>query len=134
MQTAFAERLKQAVDEAGFTGKDWPEKRLASEFHVTPQALSKWLKGETMPTPTHAQQVATRLGVRRAWLIDGELPMRAIEVDLAEGASSYRAQKDSLSLSGEEFRLLNHYRGLPRGLQQRLLDFLDELASSSSRR
>ena len=127
VQTGFAERLKLALDEAGFVGPAWPDKRLAREFEVTPQALRKWREGESMPTFSHAQLVASRLGVRRAWLIDGEAPMRAFQADLAEMPPGYASQPDTLSLSGDEFRLIRHYRSLPHGVQQRLLALINEL-------
>lgn len=134
MQAEFAERLKLALDEAGFVGPAWPDKRLAREFEVTPQALRKWREGASMPTFSHAQLVATRLGVRRAWLIDGEVPMRAFQADLAELPPGYASQPDTLSLSADEFRLIRHFRSLPQGLQQRLLALIDELGEEQQGR
>ncbi len=89
-------------------------------FGVSPQAVRKWLEGEAMPVSSRAPMIAERLGVRRAWLLDNELPMRAIQTDMAELASGYVSQGDGLSISGEEFRLLSHYRKLPRNLQEAL--------------
>jgi transcriptional regulator with XRE-family HTH domain len=112
----FAERLKLALDEAGY--RDSRLKELGSLFSVTPQAVRKWLHGEAMPTAEHAPLVAERLGVRRAWLLDNELPMRPSLVDMAEHGSRYAASEpEALELSKEEFRLLTAYRSLPRSLR-----------------
>lgn len=132
MHAEFAERLRLALDEAGFS--DWSHKRLAGQFDVTPQALRKWLAGEAMPTATHAQMVAARLGVRRAWLLDNEAPMRAFRAELAEAPPGYAAQQDVLSLSGDEFRLVRRFRGLPQGVQRALLILVDSMGDEPCER
>lgn len=112
----FAERLKLALDEAGY--RDSKLKELGALFAVTPQAVRKWLHGEAMPTASHAPMVAGRLGVRRAWLLDNELPMRPPLVDMAEHANQYAAAgSEAVELSKEEFRLLVAYRSLPHPLR-----------------
>lgn len=125
LHAEFAERLRLALDEAGFRG--WSRKKLGAQFGVTPQAFSKWMSGDAIPTPRHAQHLAHIVGVRRAWLLDGEEPMRACQADLAERSQGYSAQSDVLSLSSDEFRLLSRYRQLPRGVQQSLLGLVSEL-------
>lgn len=119
----FAARLKQALEEAGY--RDYQLKELGTMFKVTPQAFRKWLDGDAMPVSKRSPEVAKLLGVRRAWLLDGELPMRPLNADLAEHARSYSTQSDDLSISGEEFRLLNNYRKLPRKLQDMLGKFVE---------
>jgi transcriptional regulator with XRE-family HTH domain len=122
MHAEFAERFRLALDEAGY--RNYTLKKLATMFRVTPQAVRKWKEGESMPVSSRAPRVAELLGVRRAWLLDNELPMRAINTDMAELPSAYAAQGDGISISGPEFRLLANYRKLPRDLQ----DALDALA------
>lgn len=123
----FAERLKQALDEAGY--RDRKLKELGALFAVTPQAVRKWLHGEAMPTAEHAPLVAERLGVRRAWLLDNELPIRP-QLDMAEHSGSYAAAAPEVtSLSKEEFRLLSAYRSLPRSLRV----VVEQMAEAMSR-
>lgn len=119
----FAERFRQALDEAGFG--DHQLKELGRLFKVSPQAVRKWLDGEAMPVSRRAPEIARVLGVRRAWLLDNELPMRPLKADMAEARGSYSAAKEALSISMEEFRLLSAYRALPRALQQSFLGLLD---------
>lgn len=122
VREGFAERLKLALGEAGY-GKT-QLKELGALFGVTPQAVRKWLAGEAMPTAEHAPLLAERLAVRRAWLLDAELPMRPRLADMAaELGQDYEAE--ALSLSKEELRLLLAYRSLPRHLR-RLVEQLAE--------
>ncbi|MES2625555.1 MAG: helix-turn-helix domain-containing protein, partial [Pseudomonadota bacterium] len=107
VREGFAERLTLALDEAGYNIRQ--KKTLGSLFSVTPQAVSKWLSGEAMPSAIRARTVAEKLGVRRAWLLDNELPMRAHAADMKETGRNYSAQ-EGFSLSGEEFRLLVNFR------------------------
>lgn len=113
VREGFAERLKLALEEAGYGESQ--QKELGRLFSVTPQAVRKWLAGEAMPTAEHAPMVAEKLCVRRAWLLDNELPMRPRLGDMAEFGQDYAA--DALSLTREEFRLLLAYRSLPRRLR-----------------
>lgn len=130
MHAEFAERFRLALDEAGY--KNCKPKELAARFKVTPQALRKWLDGEAMPASSRAPLVAEVLGVRRAWLLDNELPMRAIQTDMAELPSGYRAQGDTYSISAEEFRLLDRYRRLPRPLQEAVVTIVDRIEAGLS--
>jgi transcriptional regulator with XRE-family HTH domain len=111
IREGFAERLKLALDEAGYSIRE--KKNLGLLFSVTPQAVSKWLAGEAMPSAIRARAVAETLGVRRAWLIDNELPMRSHTADMAETGHGYAAQ-EGFSLSSEEFRVLTNFRKLPK--------------------
>lgn len=114
VREGFAERLQLALEEAGYGESQLKE--LGRLFAVTPQAVRKWLAGEAMPTAEHAPLVAEKLCVRRAWLLDNELPMRPRLGDMAEFGQDYAA--DAFSLSREEFRLLLAYRSLPRRLRK----------------
>ena len=126
VREGFAERLKLALEEAGYSIRE--KKTLGTLFSVTPQAVSKWLAGESMPSATRAGSVAEKLGVRRGWLIDNELPMRSHAVNMAEAGRSYAAQ-EGISLSGEEFRVLTTFRKLPkasRSLVEQLVQILSQ--------
>lgn len=128
MHTEFAERFRLALDEAGY--KNCTLKKLALMFKVTPQAVRKWKEGESMPVSSRAPMVADQLGVRRAWLLDNELPMRATQTNMAELPPGYAANGDFFSISGEEFRLLNHYRQLPRTLQEALASLAERMQAA----
>lgn len=131
MHAEFAERFRLALDEAGYA--DYTLKKLASRFRVTPQAVRKWKEGESMPVSSRAPLVAEVLGVRRAWLLDNELPMRAITTDMAELPPGYAASDDAFSISGPEFRLLSNYRKLPRELQESLAALVDRMEAALPR-
>lgn len=117
----FAERFKLALDEAGFD--DYRE--LGAMFGVTAQAVRKWRDGDAIPTSEHAPIVAEKLGVRRAWLLDGELPMRPRVVNVGEKGTSYAA--DELSISKDEFRFLSDYRSLPHAMRVALDQLIDAM-------
>jgi transcriptional regulator with XRE-family HTH domain len=131
VREGFAERFKLALDEAGYGNSQLKE--LGTLFAVTPQAVRKWLLGEAMPTAEHAPLLAQKLGVRRAWLLDNELPMRAQVLDMAEKGSPYASSDESLSISREEFKLLTDYRSLPRNLRV-LVEQLAEAMKKEFRR
>lgn len=127
---AFAARLRQALDEAGY-GKA-QLKEIAGLFEVTPQAVRKWLSGESLPSSTRAGAVAALLGVRRAWLMDGEPPVRLTRISVGEQGNIYsRGEEALLSISGSEYRLLQNFRRLPRPVQQAMEVLLKELAAGN---
>jgi transcriptional regulator with XRE-family HTH domain len=134
VREGFAERLKLALDEAGYSIRQ--KKTLGTLFSVTPQAVSKWLAGEAMPSAVRARGVAEKLGVRRAWLIDNELPMRSHTADMAAEAGHNYAAQEGISLSGEEFRILANFRKLSkpsRGLVEQLVQTLAQLQQKKSK-
>lgn len=124
----FAERFKLALDEAGFD--DYKE--LSAMFGVTAQAVRKWRDGEAIPTAEHAPVVAEKLGVRRAWLLDGELPMRPRVLDMSEKNPNYAA--DSLSISKDEFKFLSDYRSLPHSMRVALGQLLETMKREIKRK
>lgn len=123
----FAARFQQALREAGHG--DLQQKELARLFGVTGTAVRKWKEGEAMPSSKRAPQVAHTLGVRRAWLLDGELPMRPHQGRLdstAEAGKSYSRQEADFSLTSEEFRLVSNFRKLNSGLRRAFSKLLEE--------
>ncbi len=131
VREGFAERLKLALDEAGYSIRQ--KKTLGTLFAVTPQAVSKWLAGEAMPSAVRARAVAEKLGVRRAWLIDNELPMRSHSVDMAETGHNYAAQ-EGISLSSEEFRVLANFRKLPKPSRSLVEQLVQALAQPQQKK
>ena len=131
LREGFAERLKLALDEAGFSIRH--KKALGTLFSVTPQAVSKWLAGEAMPSAVRAGSVAEKLGVRRAWLLDNELPMRAHVTTMAETGLSYASEK-GFSLSNEEFRIVVNLRKLTKPSRHLVEQLVQTLAQFQQRK
>ena len=131
VREGFADRLKLALKDAGH-GAD-QQKELGVFFGVTSQAVRKWLRGEAMPTSEHAPLVAEKLGVRRAWLLDDELPMRPRLANMAEKGSGYTTAED-FSLSREEFKLISDYRSLPHSVRGTLEQLLETLKKELKRK
>lgn len=103
--------------ESGITDK----KELGALLGLTAQAIRKWCEAESIPTAEHAPRLAEVLGVRRAWLLDGELPTRPLS--MAERSTGYAA--DDASLSPDEFRLIANFRSLPHELRAPFAQLLE---------
>lgn len=127
----FSKRFRQALNEAGH--KKTRLQDLGALFEVSSQAVRKWLNGEALPNSSRAPLIATKLGVRRAWLLDGELPMRSIQLQVKESQASYGRAKQSqaLTISADEFQLLSNYRSLSKSLQKSLHKLLSDINSDT---
>lgn len=112
--------------ESGITDK----KELAALLGVTAQAIRKWCEAESIPTAEHAPRLAEVLGVRRAWLLDGELPMRPLS--MAERSTGYTS--DDTSLSPDEFRLIANFRSLPHALRTAFAQLLEAQKADQKRK
>ena len=117
-----------ALEEAGLRDM----KELATALGITAQAVRKWREGDSIPTAEHAPLLAEKLGVRRAWLLDGELPMRPRVVNMGEKASSYASEE--FSISKDEFKFLSDYRGLPHGMRTALEQLLEVMKKELRRK
>lgn len=128
---AFAERIRQALNEAGYGRAQLKE--LGQLFEVTPQAVRKWLSGDSVPSHTRAVKIAQILGVRRAWLMDGELPVRLAEISVREESNIEYSKIDEtmLSISGNEYRLIQRFRSLPNDLQNAVETIVEEVSRST---
>ena len=121
VRQAFAARFRQALADLGYSASE--QKAMRQLFDVSPQAVRKWAEGQSMPSTAHMPQVAAVLGVRRAWLQDGEEPATISKVSIAESTAGY-ASGETLDISGDELTLLQSYRRLTsqqRDLIQKLL-------------
>ena len=130
----FAARLQLALEEAGFGKSQLNE--VAKAFGVSSTAVRKWLDGESMPVSKRAPGMAALLGVRRAWLLDGELPMRPRPVNLkrtAEAGKNYSSDDAELSISSDEFRLLSHYRKLSKPMQHAFGELLERTMQETNK-
>jgi len=107
----FAKRFRQALTELGYSPNN--QKAMRDLFGVSGQAARKWAEGQALPTPARVPQIAEILGVRRAWLLDGEGPMRPTACTVAEERSPYQnSSLGEITISAEEFTLIHLYRKL----------------------
>jgi transcriptional regulator with XRE-family HTH domain len=109
VRQAFAKRFRKALSELGYSASD--QKEMRRLFGVSAQAVRKWAEAQSLPTATRLPQVASVLGVRRAWLQDGEEPMYPVLAKIKEDNSGYK--KDSeIGISADELKLLHLYKRL----------------------
>jgi transcriptional regulator with XRE-family HTH domain len=106
VRRAFAKRFRQALAELGYSPTE--QKRLSTLFGVSGQAVRKWVEGEALPTSSRMPKVAAVLGVRRAWLQDGEGSMRPV-VGRVENQGD---RAEEVSLSASEVGLVRVFRKL----------------------
>ena len=111
VRKAFSSRFCKALNELGYSVNNG--KKMKELFGVTRQSACKWADGSTMPAMARMPAVASALGVRRAWLQDGEEPMRPVI-----GEFSNEAQEDGgglqelFRMEEAEVKLVCTYRGL----------------------
>ena len=71
----FAARLHKACDIAGLPKGRGRRIRLAELFHISGEAVRKWLDGTSIPNTKRIPEIANKLGVRGEWLLTGSGPM-----------------------------------------------------------
>ncbi len=76
---AFAERLREAAAARGLSGN-----ALAAESGIRQSTISRAMRGESVFRMAAARAVAEALGVRVAWLLDGDGP----PPEMASGATA----------------------------------------------
>jgi len=129
----FSERFKQALDEAGLGPKsETTQKELGRLFGVSGQAVKKWLDGDSIPAAERAPVVAKQLGVRRAWLLDNELPMRVLNSAITEDGKHYGSVPDH-DLTYEEQQVLLFYRRLNKKMQKNWLKLLKDFVETTEK-
>jgi len=107
----FAERFRQALIELGYSPNN--QKAIGNLFGVSGQAARKWAEGSALPTSARLPHIAEVLGVRRAWLMDGEGPMHPTTFKVSEKAPYAKDRSDTeMSVSVEEIKLIHEYRSL----------------------
>lgn len=132
VRQAFASRFRRALAEMGYTAKE--QKAMSKLFGVSGQAVRKWAEGDAMPTPSRMPHVASVLGVRRAWLQDGEEPMRPVVTRVADQAGDYDSARSSeMSLAGKELRHLLLLRSLSSRQRQIIEELVNLLAEHRDR-
>ena len=93
----FSRRLRESLRRAG-TPAEGPTE-IAREFNlryhgtpVTPQAVRKWLKAESLPSQDKIRALAFWLGVSPAWLRFGEsdAKRRRVQAGVRQDVAAYR--------------------------------------------
>lgn len=126
VRQAFAARFRLALAELGYSASD--QKEMRRLFDVSAQAVRKWAEAQALPTTARLPQVASVLGVRRAWLQDGEEPMYPVLAKVGE--ENYRYKKDNeVGISVDELKFLHRYKRLSAkqrdSIQQIMAAFID---------
>ena len=126
VRQAFAARFRLALAELGYSASD--QKEMRRLFAVSGQAVRKWAEAQALPTAARLPQVASVLGVRRAWLQDGEEPMFPVLAKVKENSSFYQ-EDNELDISLDELKLLHLYKRLSakqrNSIQQLMVLFVD---------
>jgi hypothetical protein len=118
----FAERLRQALTassvetEAAVLHRAFNER--SQQPPVTVHAARKWLMGESIPTHSRLQALATLAGVSASWLRFGE-------------ATDDKASK---SLSAQEQLLVTNFRKLGRDEQRHISAIVRSLSMATRRK
>ena len=102
----FAQRLKEALGDAGENTARGAGVALARRYKSSVVTANAWLKGEHMPSPERARLMAADLGVTFDWLYFGNPPKRA----LREPAAEYDIAEATIALNARERALLAAYR------------------------
>jgi transcriptional regulator with XRE-family HTH domain len=124
---AFTQRFRQALLELGYSHRE--QKRLGELFGVSGQAVRKWAEGEALPTSARMQQVAAILGVRRAWLQDGEGTMRPVVARVEGAGISKSGELGEEMLNKVEVDLVRAFRKLNAGQQKAVCDLVRSMVS-----
>lgn len=108
----FSERFRKALEQRGYSPSQ--VKRLATLFGVSISAIRKWLDGLAIPTSARVPAIASKLGVRRAWLQDGEEPMfpEVAGVVASSGRRGKARPSDVMALSNDQLEWLCDYQHL----------------------
>lgn len=109
-QENFSQRLRQAIDQAGW--KALGASGLAREFNqhsehrITVHAARKWLVGEAIPTQERIQVLAGWLGVSAEWLRFGQAPASAAASSTSDAEVRLALAQDVERLNTRQLHLL----------------------------
>jgi transcriptional regulator with XRE-family HTH domain len=75
--TEFSERLHEALDDAGFPGRNkGRQQKFADAIQLSQSGVSRWLGGRGLPRPKQQELLASFLNVRIEWLMYNLGPKR----------------------------------------------------------
>lgn len=92
---AFARRLHQALDYAGFDKGRARTGKLAAEFEVSRETARKWLVGDALPELERMIAIAVRMQVSFEWLSTGRGSISATGIRIGEGPATYMDRDDA---------------------------------------
>ncbi|MBN4063143.1 hypothetical protein JYT79_00015 [Cardiobacterium sp. AH-315-I02] len=132
VRQAFAARFQQALAELGYNASE--QKKMRRLFGVSAQAVRKWADAQALPTNARMPQVASALGIRRAWLQDGEEPMYPVLLKVKDGSTVYKKDAD-MSISVAELKCLHLFKKLSvkqrNSVQQLMVLFVEARQNNS---
>lgn len=109
IQREFSARFRKALDNMGYSPSQ--QSILGEIFGVSGQAVRKWAEGSAIPNSARMPKIASILGVRRAWLQDGEEPMTPEIARIAEPAFQGRGKpREEITITSDEATMLYNYR------------------------
>lgn len=111
----FADRLRKALDRAGFVQARGRTGALATRYAVSRETARKWLTGLALPELPRIIELARDFDVSLEWLATGR---GSIPLGVGEASATYRRLTDN------EGRLLEAFRKLPESKRQLLVKFI----------
>jgi len=128
----FAERLNQALDDAGVPQKGMGrQSSLVRMLGVSHRVAKKWLEGSEFPPTSKMVKLSTLLNVRSNWLFSGQGTMRA-DAPGAYTESEQEVYRHAGELSQEAFEIASDWMRLPQQQRQALRKVIKELGSASA--
>lgn len=117
----FAKRLRWSLDQAQFARGRGRASALALRYGVSRETARKWLNGLALPELERMVELATDFEVSFDWLATGRVPV--LGEQLGEDPGHY----EGTPLSGDEMKVIQRLRRMPRRKLKVLLDLLDIL-------
>ncbi len=109
-QQEFSARFCKALSNIGYSPSQ--QNLLGRLFGVSGQAVRKWADGSALPNTARMPHIASVLGVRRAWLQDGEEPMMPDLARVSEPSGRGARRGEEIAISAEEAKMLYTFRAL----------------------
>jgi hypothetical protein len=125
----FSARFRKALELRGYSPSQ--QKLLGKLFGVSGTAVRKWADAQAMPTSTRMPYVAEKLGVRRAWLQDGEEPMIP-ELARVSEPRGRRKSSEEIELTKDEAAVVYDYRLLPGNQKKLIKELISTFKKSNS--
>lgn len=114
--------IKAALERQGMT-----QKQLADVIHVTPQAVSKWISGESRPTQDNVVEIARALGVNlTAEMIKREKQEKTMNKNHLE-----LEDLNSFEKASDEAKLILGRAGIPQNYPHHINELLFRLISAT---
>ena len=114
--------IKAALERRGMT-----QKQLADAIHVTPQAVSKWVSGETRPTQDNVVEIDKILGV--------DLTAEMVRRERKEKEMEYQHQDlrnlDTFEKASDEAKLILERANIPQNYSHTINELLHWLLSAT---